>query len=494
MMISPNELRLAKHFLICKKSLLDSLRCAAIAHWSERAFGPDLVIAHHPALEVSRVSEGGVEVLSLGEVLDPRNPSQDTREVISSLARTCTKFTDIERAISWFGGRWLLLVRYGADSFAYHDAGGLRTLFRYERRGGGVLLASHPSVFEAVSGLVRNESFVNDFLKGQHSGSWPVYALPFEHVVQMLPNRRMNLESFGIERYWPNNEMSPLGVGEAARTIAQLLQGMMAACVARRKCFLPLSAGYDSRVLFACAKPFREQIKYYTVAYPGIDAFDLRVPATIGKQFRLDYRRLTMRRDADIDQVLSANVSDMFPQDSRFHAFTQGLEVRDGFCLVGLVSEVLRCFYYPDGQHPDTLDGVAIAYRAGFRDNPVAVAAMSRWLEELPRSWVNPLDVFYWEHRVGVWASTGLTLRQPLYENIPPFNCRQLLELGLRVDVEYRKKPYHLHRAICQEADPQTLQLGFNSEMAPKYFQVRRLVPARVRQILKRYVVRGRGL
>jgi hypothetical protein len=137
--------------------------------------------------------------------------------------------------------------------------------------------------------------------------------------------------------------------------------------------------------------------------------------------------------------------------------------VRDRFHLTGITSELSRCFYYKNGQHPVKITGDELIRRSGFNGNPVAKQGIEKWLDKAPsNSNMNLLDLFYWEHRLGVWGSCGFTLREAVIDQIAPMNCREFIQLGLAVDVKNRIKPYMLIRDIINRTDPELLNYPFN--------------------------------
>ena len=149
--------------------------------------------------------------------------------------------------------------------------------------------------------------------------------------------------------------------------------------------------------------------------------------------------------------------------------------VGERLLLPGLVSEINRCFYYQDGEHPSKISAANIAKRAGFEANPIAEEGIRTWLSELPSPlYVNTLDLFYWEHRLGVWQGTASTLREGITHQIPPMNCRRFLELGLSTNVECRKEPFLLIRRMIELAVPELLDFQFNHDWVDTLHDIRR--------------------
>lgn len=140
--------------------------------------------------------------------------------------------------------------------------------------------------------------------------------------------------------------------------------------------------------------------------------------------------------------------------------------------LPGLVSEINRCYYYPDGISPKKLTVQELSHRAKFKGNPIAENGIEVWLNDVPQmNNLNLLDLFYWENRLGVWASCGLTFKESLIDQIPPMNCREFLSLGLSTKIKYRKSPYALIREIIKFTDSSLLKLKFNYDFKSEFLR-----------------------
>lgn len=113
----------------------------------------------------------------------------------------------------------------------------------------------------------------------------------------------------------------------------------------------------------------------------------------------------------ELNQRLQQNVGGMRYVPSLQSALVVKNKVGDKLHLLGLISEVNRCGYYHNGQHPSVITPKLLVKLAGFENNPIAENGCAQWLDNLPDALpFNILDLFYWEHRLGVWASYGMTL------------------------------------------------------------------------------------
>jgi hypothetical protein len=159
------------------------------------------------------------------------------------------------------------------------------------------------------------------------------------------------------------------------------------------------------------------------------------------------------------------------------------------------MSEIARCFHYKDGAHPVELTPELLASLSRYPGNPVAMSAFAEWLAGVPHGTnVNGLDLFFWENRLGNWASMLFTAMDTVTEVVNPYNCRELLETALGVDLKYRRAPYLLHQRVCELAAPGTLSEPFNQMWQETVWErVADWIPWRIREWVLRARMRSAG-
>jgi hypothetical protein len=405
-------------------------------------------------------------------------------------------FGTVEEATASLGGRWLLLVRIGEESRLYPDATGTKSAFYTVLENGAVWAASQPSLLAEALGVERDEESWRRFHShATNASSWPGEITPYRGVRQLLPNHYLDLRSGDVHRFWPKAPVAPQPLEQAARYVADRLHGAIAATVARGPVAMPLTGGYDSRTLFASAGSLRSTLLFFSIRGFHIPHHDFDLPKALARKFGVQLRIVPPQRyPQEFWDVLQQNVSRMWWDVSEYMMYTFGsLGVR--FVLHGMVSEIARCFYYEDGKHPEYLTPESLANIARYQGHPMAIEAFSKWLAGVPGdSGINTLDLFYWEHRAGNWASMMCTAFDTLVEPIAPYNCRELLETALGVEVAHRRAPYALHREVCRVGAAATLEVPFNTSWLDDIHEaVRRWVPWRVQNAYRQARLRIAG-
>ena len=104
---------------------------------------------------------------------------------------------------------------------------------------------------------------------------------------------------------------------------------------------------------------------------------------------------------------------------------------------------------------------------------------VERWVQDVRELCaiyeVSKYDLFFWEHRVGNWAANSLLNSDLMTETLIPFNCRQLIELWLRVPRRERMNGA-IHKKIIELNWPELLEYPFNPDERFKFLNTNRLL------------------
>jgi hypothetical protein len=444
-----------------------------------------LVIAAHPELTVTAVVADAVELICIGNILDPRNPERSNEAVLEDLCASIHTFDGFERCCFGLGGRWLMIVGIGGQTRMYPDACGTKSAF-YVRdpQSGSIHIGSQPNILSENCGIRRDDEMQQAFRGASCQNSWSGTLTPFPGVHQLLPNHYIDVDNGLVRRFWPVTPIEMIGVDRAAQRIGELLSGTISAICARGAASLALTGGYDSRLLFACATRLRDHLDTFVITVPSTPFHDVSIPRKLAKKFNVPFRALKCRSyERAFEALLKRNVADMV-WDPGFRLLNTYFELEIGRCIVlGQLAEIGRCFYYADGRHPDIGSATQLAEIAGYGGNQIAVDQIARWMEDVPRdAGISILDLYYWEHRVGNWAGMQQTAIDTVAEAVQAYNCRELLVTTLGTEVTHRMAPHALARRVCEWVEPGVLDVGFNADWRDDVVEwLNRALPWRLR-------------
>jgi len=457
------EYQFSKQFLIVKNESLP----LAFSQWHKLTLSTESNLYCHPKLKMTKVENENTRIICLGHIIDPYIPSHTNKHILDNMLDNSNNFDDFEKFIYRLGGRWILIVSSPHGERIYHDAAGLKPVFFSEEQVNNISIASQPALLEAIGACKKQEDVLNDFKKYRNSKSWPIGLIPFTGVKQLIPNYYLDLSTRKTIRYWPTSKLKIDDVNGAAKKLSTILHGSIKALTLRNNCTMSLTGGYDSRMLFSCALHELEQLNFFTTISDFTPEYDQKIPQVLNKMYKLRHQ-FTKRNIDDIQEqqiidTLTKNVGDMYYDRSMQNIFAFSQAVKENTHLPGSVSEIARCYYYPYGKKLLKHTGKRLAKYAGFNHNPYAEKAFALWLNNLPSELpYEVLDLLYWEHRLGVWASCGLTYREGAFEQIPPMNNREYMELSLAVNMKERLPPHNLIKTIIKLNDKNLLNLAFN--------------------------------
>lgn len=431
----------------------------------------------------------------LGHLLDPRNPQASNRVILDELSHQAFNPELLDR----FGGRWVLVVSDGTETFVYPDPAG--TLQVYHARG---WCTSNPDMLSRVLGLFPDREALKHLevaVRHDREFWWPGRRCLYGEVSLLWPNHYLSLSSGSVARFWPHGGMPSLDMGEAAERVASLLKGIIGAASRRFPLALPITSGLDSRTLLAACRDVQDQVYFYTAVYWDLTRShpDIRLPRKMLRRLGLPHHLLVCpsRMSSDLQMLLTLNLSDGHPALGLISEGVLRGTPPGRVSLRGTVSEIGRQFYRSRGFDRTTITAEDLADLYGAR-TIFARDAFQEWLDDIGPVDSDLLDWFYWEMRMGSRAARAYTENDIAQDLLAPFNCRLLLATLLRVDPLFRCPPrYELYRRIIELLWPELLEFPVNpsgwltklSRALPRPVRdaATRLLPTRLRWFFRRY-------
>ena len=279
-------------------------------------------------------------------------------------------------------GKYALLCLMEKSAWIVPDSAACLSIFHCAARGRA---ASSPRLV-AQGEPVRDGKWLEVFAKvRRETGLWyPLGLTGIETVKLLLPNHILRLGDPEHRRYrfGLGQPASPLqGTGTPGQ-VAHALRNAVAALKRLSPVALPLTAGQDSRALYA-----------------ALQASNCRTEPFLNYD-----HGVTSPVDRDTAAGLAESSADPLHSDLPTHGV--GVE------MPGFGGEIGRGFYYHLGKIPCRLAPAFIAVRVGVESIPESIAVMDAWLEPLSHLQANLiLDLLYLEHRVGTTMSPVLAIR-----------------------------------------------------------------------------------
>lgn len=454
---------------------------SSVAHFVETPLWDGWTLWSDDFTPTSRATAGAdVMVLIRGQFFDGTGVTSD--DVASKLAESLAiSYEKFERSLGTLLGRYMVIARREGETWLYHDALGLRSVY-FDRDAG--LVGSHARL---VAQKAKREAI--------HAAKETRYRLDytiFDRVWQLLPNFRLNLNSFKAERYFPRttNRYLDWSSDEKLERIEKLWRNAHRALFERwDNVVLSITAGLDSRFVLAMLRDNRHDIS--TITYgnprPGGSAY--------ARSMHMDYSRVTeMLPYIDSKQHWFVDLTDKTQNDPRlielaetnsFKSHGRNLLARmrnlfeesDWIHLRGTGVEIVRRYWKES--HANFL---ALKKYMGLTTGSDIAQAKEMGYGSVLHGYM-PDDLAYWELRMGKWHSEIMNEQDILYETIVPMGMRDIIELLLSYPIYEREEALAIYDLI--DRNMPELELFPVNEDDSVFKQRRNSVALKGRELLK---------
>jgi len=474
---APAQVGLADRLLFRRQFILGPRFAEQFPHWHKVKLDSGLHLTAHPDLFVCRRHAPSRSVTLLGYLLDPTRPDADDGEILDDLLDrlcACDSLDDFFGHTYRLGGRWILIVQKNRESRLFNDALGQRQVcytdpaLTPER-----WCASDPSIIAETLNLeISNDilsAFRQSYTEGNQQYWWPSDLTPYENVRQLPPNHYLDLESGLRNRYWPDSNLNDLPLEEAVQRCSATLAGLMQSAYNRFEMALSLTAGWDTRMLLAASRPFKDRTFYFTMKYWNLSdkSPDLRVPRRLLAKLRLQHNIIECpaAMDDGFREIYNRNVT---TAREAYGGIAQGLYEQypqHRVCIKGNASATVKSIYRSPEHLGKDITAAELAEKAGMKTGSFGARHLEKWLDDAAQSCfnVNLLNLFYWEERMGSWQAMSALEWDVAQEVLQPFNCRDLLKDLLSVDERLREPPdYRLFEELILNLWPEVLREPVN--------------------------------
>jgi hypothetical protein len=305
---------------------------------------------------------------------------------------------------------------------------------------------------------------------------YPLDLTPRKNVWRLLPNHVLDIKRWVAARHWPKAELPAASDDNAAEAMDQAAEKIVGyvhrhigALCRSKPVLLRLTAGVDSRMLLACARPWIKLMTVFTAELDPLDAtawLDCSTAALLARRLGLRYFRFSYchPRSKDLEQWLirtGRNVG----EERGWQACTTLKQLPPHHAdLIGQAGEVSRGFYWKQDDTEKTVisaDRLLTEFRAA--EHPSARAAIAAWLRAMPcRDPFLILDLFYIEQRLGCWGGVyPYGFAQDGRFIIFPLCHRAIFEAMLRLPTSVRRTG-RLPQRIIEREWPELLAYPVN--------------------------------
>ena len=320
----------------------------------------------------------------------------------------------------------------------------------------------------------RFDEYYNSAYVENHFEHWlPSGTSIYENVSHLIPNHYLDVNKEEQIRYWPCQELRKIKIEDALEQSAGILSNQILSANKRYNLSLPLTAGWDSRVLMSATKQIFSDIEFYTLKYRGQteSSQDIRIPARLLKGIKKNHLIIDCNSSPSesFKQSYEMNTPTSHLNDWGLIAFNMIGKFEKKVVLKGNCAEIGRCFYYKYGENKKINSAQDLCLLMGSGTPKFFHEQLDSWFQDAKEiskeMHVNILDLFYWEHRMGSWQAQSQLEWDIAQESFTPFNHRKLIEIMLSVNSKFRQEPeYVFFKKIIQNLWPVLLKEPINPD------------------------------
>lgn len=440
--------------------------------------GPLLPNFHvHPWLRVATAGDADLFVVVLGSCvpISGTDPSPATT-LLGKLRESESEFL---RALDHFVGRHAIIYGSATAPKVVNDATGMRAVF-YAAEGG--VISSHAVLVEwALGGEIERNPVPFQY-------GFPGNRTPYERTRLLMPNTYLDIAAVTIHRFWPTHALEERSVDDVARFSLDAAVNAMREISSDRTVKLGLTAGLDTRTVFAAILKAGTTVETYTYGRSADTAMDRAFAPDLAARHGVSHGVVptvpnTAALRAHLDEAhykgmhrpVIGSLMEWFGDPDTVAVSANLLEIGRSFYLgarrskipAPVTAETMTFLHHRrmGGKMKEEIEAFGFEKYCAISD-----AAFQAYLDETDYMSVvgilEPFDHFYWEHRMPVWHGTALVERDFYGDAFIPMNSRAVFEAMLSVPQADRDAANVVRRMI-ELADPSLLELPINPKEWP---------------------------
>lgn len=386
---------------------------------------------HHIDLRVSTVKTKDIEVYLLGSLYSWEHPALKDSEILNSISGS--NLNDFLVEISQFYGEYVIIYKDQKEFVLFNDACAQNEIY-YDKN--FEAFGTQPKIINAA---IPHEPHSNidaiNYYESNHFKKKRLFVGDTTHVnnvKHLLANHYINVYAKTVKRFFPVLKKEELPLDVVAKKASKIIKGYLEAISQRHDIILPVTGGYDSRILFLASQEVTGTCKYFVSKHSHMDAKhnDITIPKKLTALYNKEF--LVIEEIDTPQQAFKKEYIDSidFPR----YITISSLAKPDNVLLNANISEVSSCLL---GYHKK-ITPVDLAVLKDHSPALFPINQYKNWLKRITNQTAllnyNILDLFYWEEFESNWVAKLKTEGNAIDVTVmSPFNSRYLLNLMLSV-------------------------------------------------------------
>lgn len=359
-------------------------------------------------------------------------------------------------------GRFAIVVVQDSKLKIFTDPFGARTVY-YSNVGLGVVVGSHSNLIAEICGRKICENTKKLMATFEYNNKTTKY-LPgdltiFEDIFYLIPNNYIDLSSSATYRFWPRSNIVASSFDELKECSREYFYKFNNYLKEQRQIiYYGLTGGVDTRILIAASKAYSMKFNTLTWDYKSVTPLEKDLINGISEYLGFDNIWVDLRGKNNSKYSYLSNISylnsGLVRGKRNFISKTFAYIPENAMFVRGLGGEILRGAYNKRVSPYGTMD--SIDYLVKIYNGAKNKATTSAYDTLVYKSFVDYVDrgnyrdifdcdvgdLFYWEHRMAIWASNLLNEYDVILKNFVGINSRKLFSIsyGLPDDIRFKRE------------------------------------------------------
>ena len=435
------NLRLKRQFILTPQPITID------ANFKTDKIGKNYYLKYHADLPFVSIKNKERRIIVLGNIFDPFHPEYSNSAIADKLSDL--SFEQLLQSTDDYSGRYLIIyydnlsLRLINDFMSHYKV--YWTTFR-----GKTWCASQPHILSRYTGAnLLNEEYQREFFSSQIFCECDYFDFfditRYSNIYHLQPNHALDLYTSSIRRYWPIDEIKPKNKEQVIRNSAELLRGYLKAASIRYNLMIPVTAGFDSRVMLAASKDIRERCIYYINKNEWMNDShpDIYIPrkllASLGENFQVI--EFPKEVDKGFKEIYIEN--NQTPRMERLPLIynTYYNRFRDFLNLPGNGAEAFLYRWWRDLHN--NVDARELNSILMKKEHQFSLEILDKWLNDVnilsKTLKIDISNLLYIELRMANWATNFQVNKDIAQDEFYPFNSRRLVSELLSVKPYYRQ-------------------------------------------------------
>jgi len=442
----------------------------------------------HPKLNVLYDGNTWNQIILLGYIIDPFNPERTDKEILEMLLGL-NSFELIIKETNNFCGRFVIIHSDNKSIKIFNDAVGFRTVY-YHIKNNLNACGSTPDIIAYAHKLplTSNKEIINFYNSEEFKKNdqiWIGKSTMYDNIYHLLPNHFLNFSNNVVKRFWPDFKIFfTANQKDKIKLCAEILQNTLLAASKRYKLHFGITAGWDTRLLFAASGRIKDSTFYYVNKSENftLDHIDIKIPLLMAEKFGFKLNIIDINSNVNpvFEKIFFKN--NILANKKLLPVFHEvyNRNITDSYTVTGVMGNGIARIYM---RLPEDMEvnGKNLARFSNYQNLKYPVEALEEWITEVKdlcnENNIDIMDLYQWEQDNAHWATCSAIDQDIVRDEIVPFNNRKLISLfwSMKPSSRYQYNPV-IYKKIIRLLWKDALNFPVNPSRKSHLFSILRFL------------------